>query len=313
MDNSVTTEQRQARIQKVTIVGLIANLFLSVGQVLAGVLGRSAAMVSDGVHSVSDVVLDGVVLIFVRISGHKRDRRLSFGYGKFETFATLLIVVVLIIIGGELFVSGLRGIADVLRGEPREAPRAIALWAAVVSILVKEALYQYTARSGRRVGSPVLEANAWHHRADALSSFGSLIGIGLAMLLGGRWVLLDPLVSCAISLFLIVEAVRMALPALKELLDYSLPDDVTTEMTRIAEQVDGVVDIHCLKTFRNGPSIVAEAHLSVRGDITVTEAHKISTAVEQALINRYGAGTQITLHIEPEGNCIFNTEETAQP
>lgn len=174
---------------------------------------------------------------------------------------------------------------------------------------MKEGLYQYTARSGRRVGSPVLEANAWHHRADALSSLGSLIGIVPAMVLGGRWVLLDPLVSCAISLFLIVEAVKMALPALKELLNYSLPDSVTDEMTRIAEAVPGVKDLHCLKTFRNGPSIVAEAHLSVQGDITVTEAHRISTAVEQALIDRYGAGTQVTLHIEPEGNCMFNTEE----
>lgn len=305
----ITKEQRQARVQRVTVVGLVANLFLSVGQVLSGVFGRSAAMVSDGLHSLSDVVLDGVVLLFVRIAGRKSDRRLSFGYGKFETAATLFIVVVLIIIGGELFMAGVRGIRDVLSGAGREAPTQLALWAAVISIAVKEGLYQYTARSGRRVGSPVLEANAWHHRADALSSLGSLIGIVPAMVLGGRWVLLDPLVSCAISLFLIVEAVKMALPALKELLNYSLPNSVTDEMTRIAEAVPGVKDLHCLKTFRNGPSIVAEAHLSVQGDITVTEAHRISTAVEQALIDRYGAGTQVTLHIEPEGNCMFNTEE----
>lgn len=309
MEEKLTPAERQARISRVTVAGMAVNLILSVGKVAAGVLGRSAAMISDGIHSVSDLVSDVVVLVCVRLSGRKRDSRHSFGYGKFETFATLIIVMLLIFVGAKLLTSGIEGIRAVLSGVATEPPRAVALWAAVISIVAKEGLYRYTAAVGRRVESPVVVANAWHHRSDALSSVGSLIGIGGAMLFGGRWVLLDPLVCCVISVFLIVEAVRMALPAVRELLDFSLPEEMTADIVRLAESVPGVLNLHNLKTFRNGPSIVIEAHLSVRSDMSVAEAHDISTAVEQALREHFGAETQVSIHIEPEHSSDHDDED----
>lgn len=309
MQSTLSPQVRQQRIRRVTVVGMVVNLLLSVGKIVAGVLGRSAAMISDGVHSISDFVSDIVVLVCVRFSGRKRDDRLSFGYGKFETLATLVIVLLLITVGAKLFASGIEGILAVLRGEQLESPRAIALWAAIVSIVSKEILYRYTAVVGRQVDSPVVVANAWHHRSDALSSIGSLFGIGGAMLLGGSWIVLDPLVSCGISIFLIVNAVRMSVPAIRELLNFSVPREMLAEMKRIAESVPGVVDLHNLKTFSNGPSIVIEAHLAVKSDISVAEAHDISTNVERALIDRFGLETQVSIHIEPEHSCRHDDEQ----
>ena len=290
---------REKRIMKVTLAGLVVNVILSAGKIAAGVFGRSAAMVADGVHSLSDLLSDIVVLVFVRVSSRGRDKDHEFGHGKFETLATLIVSLILIVVAAQMMVSGLKSIMEVLHGGTIPRPGYVALAAAAVSILAKEVLYRYTIHVGKAVDSPAVVANAWHHRSDAFSSIGSLVGIAGAIFLGDRWVILDPLVCCCISIAILVVAVKMAGPSLKELMDASLPEDVEKEIVALAMSVDGVRNVHELKTRRNGISIIIEAHMVVDPNITVEKAHDIVTAVEDVLRRRYGDGTQISIHIEP--------------
>ena len=293
---------RTNKITFVTLVGSVVNAALTAFKIVAGIIGHSAAMVADGVHSLSDLLSDVVVLVFVRISGKGRDKNHDYGHGKFETFATLIISLMLLVVGANLMSSGIASIKKILGGESVEAPGMIALWAALLSIVSKEILYRYTAVQGRKLDSPMMVANAWHHRSDALSSVGSLLGISGAILLGDKFVILDPLAGCVISIFIIVMAVRMSIPAIKELLDVSLPDEMEDEIERTAKGVPGVVDLHELKTRREGPGIVLEGHLVLHSDISLEQAHSISKQVERALRDRFGDSTQISLHLEPEND-----------
>lgn len=302
MPTVYSPKERENKITRVTLLGSVINLVLSVGKVLAGVFGHSAAMIADGIHSISDLASDIVVLAFVRISSKGKDRNHDYGHGKFETMATLIVSLVLVVVAAQLMASGIKTMLAILSGEQIPAPGYVALAAAVISIVSKEWLYRYTAAVGREVDSPVVVANAWHHRSDALSSIGSLVGVGGAMLLGDKWTLLDPLASCIISVAVFVVAVKMAVPSIKELLDVSLPDEMENEIISVASSVPGVKNLHGLKTMRSGPSIVIEAHLVVDPQMTVIEAHDISTEVEDALTSRYGQETQISLHIEPDEN-----------
>ena len=290
---------RVTEIRRITLWGALVNVLLTVFKLAAGILGRSAAMVADGVHSLSDLLSDAVVLVFTHISSKGRDRDHSFGHGKFETLATLIVSLILVVVGADLMAGGIRSITGVLNGELIPKPGYIALWAALVSIIFKEVLYHLTVRVGRKVDSPVVIANAWHHRSDAFSSVGALVGIGGAILLGDRWTILDPIASCCISIAIIVVAVKMALPSLAELLESSLPEDVENEIRAVVSGVEGVDDVHELKTRRNGISFIIDAHVAVDPDLSLVQAHDIATAVEVALRGRFGPETQISIHVEP--------------
>lgn len=297
----VSMEQnvRLKEIRRITLWGALANIVLTILKVVAGVLGRSAAMVADGIHSLSDLLSDLVVLVFAQISSKGKDRDHSFGHGKFETLATLIVCIILVVVAVQLMAAGIGSISEVLKGKALPKPGYIALWAAVASIVLKELLYQATVRVGRRVNSPVVIANAWHHRSDTLSSVGALAGIGGAIVLGEKWTVLDPLASCGISIAIIVVAVKMALPSLEELLEASLPEYIENDILSAASSVKGVVDIHELKTRRNGVSFIIDAHVVVDPDMTVVQAHDIATEVEKTLRGMYGPETQISIHIEP--------------
>lgn len=276
------------------------NLTLTAGKIAAGILGRSAAMVADGIHSLSDLLSDFVVLAFTRISSKGKDRDHSFGHGKYETLATLIVSVILVSVGANMMSSGVKAIVAVFNGEILPKPGSIALIAAIISIAIKEILYHATIRVGKKTGSTVVIANAWHHRSDALSSIGSLIGIGGAILLGDKWTMLDPLASCIISIAIITVAVKMAMPSLAELLETSLPEEIVKEIETTTASVKGVNNVHELKTRRNGMSFIIDAHIVVDPDISVVEAHDIATAVEDALRTRYGQETQLSIHVEPD-------------
>ena len=278
------------------------NITLTIAKLLAGIFGRSAAMVADGVHSLSDLLTDAIVLIFTHISSKGKDRDHSFGHGKFETMATLIISVILIVVGAKLMEGGIRSIVDVANGKDLQKPGYIALIAAIVSIVLKELLYHWTAKVGKSTNSPAVTANAWHHRSDALSSIGSLIGIGGAIILGQKWTILDPVASCGISIAIIVVAVKMAIPSLNELLEASLPEAIENEIIATASSVKGVKDVHNLKTRRNGISAIIDAHIVVDPSISITEAHDIATEVEDALSRKLGNETQVSIHIEPDKN-----------
>ena len=296
----IMMKNREQEIRSITLWGAVVNIALTVLKIVAGVLGRSAAMIADGVHSLSDLLSDIVVIVFTHISSKGKDRDHSFGHGKFETLATLIVSIILLAVGADLMAGGVKSIIAVVGGEVLPKPGYIALAAAIVSIVAKEILYRVTVRKGQKVNSPVVIANAWHHRSDAFSSVGSLVGIGGAILLGEKWTVLDPLASCAISVAIIVVAVKMALPSLAELLETSLPENIEKEITQTAMEVAGVNDIHELKTRRNGISFIIDAHIVVSPDMTVVEAHDIATAVEDRLREKYGNETQISIHVEPD-------------
>lgn len=287
-------------IRSITIWGAVVNIALTVAKIVSGVVGRSAAMIADGIHSLSDLLSDIVVLVFTHISSKGKDRDHSFGHGKFETLATLIVSIILVVVGAKLMSGGIKSIISVVNGEVIPKPGYIALAAAAISIAAKEILYYATVKVGKEVNSPVVVANAWHHRSDALSSIGALLGIGGAIILGDKWTVLDPIASCCISIAIIVIAVKMALPSLSELLETSLPEDIEAEIVRTASEISGVRDIHELKTRRNGISFIIDAHITVDPSISIVEAHDIATNVEEALQLKYGNETQISIHMEPD-------------
>ena len=293
-------EGREKQIRNVTLWGAAVNVVLTVAKLLAGIFGKSAAMVADGVHSLSDLLSDLVVLVFTHISSKGKDRKHSFGHGKFETMATLIVSVILIFVAYKLMSNGVESIVDIATGETLPKPSYIALIAAVMSIIAKEILYQWTAKVGKRTNSTVVIANAWHHRSDALSSIGSLIGIGGAIILGHEWTMLDPIASCVIIVVIAVTAIRIAIPSLAELLEASLPEEIENEIIKTAFEVPGVSDIHELKTRRNGVSVIIDAHIVVDPSMTIVEAHDIATNVEEALTAKFGKETQLNIHVEPD-------------
>ncbi len=292
--------KREDEIAKVTLAGSVVNLLLVGLKAVAGVAGHSAAMVSDAVHSLSDFVTDIVVLVFVRVSARPQDEGHDYGHGKFETLATLLIGLALAGAAVGIVVSGATKLAHWLQGEDLPSPGKIALWAALASIIVKELLFQYTRIKGRKLNSPALEANAWHHRSDALSSIGAAIGIGGAIVLGERWTVLDPLASIVVGAMLVKVAWDLLGPSFGELTDSSLPADTEREMLQLISEVEGVEDPHNLRTRRIGSHIAAEVHIRLDGSQTLESAHEKASQVERRFKERFGKESHIIIHMEPK-------------
>ena len=291
--------KREDEISKVTLVGSIVNLLLVGLKAFAGVAGHSAAMISDAVHSLSDFITDIVVLVFVRVSARPQDEDHDYGHGKYETIATLFIGLALAAAAVGIVVSGAQKMALWLQGEDLPSPGMIALWAALISIAVKELLYQYTRMKGKKLDSPALEANAWHHRSDALSSVGAVIGIGGSILLGNRWTVLDPLASIVVGAMLIKVAWDLLGPSFGELTESSLPISTENEMLEIIRGIDGVEDPHNLRTRRVGNRIAAEVHIRLDGSLSLADAHEKASEVERLLKERFGPQSHIIVHMEP--------------
>jgi cation diffusion facilitator family transporter len=291
---------REKEIARVTLVGSVVNLLLVGMKAVAGVAGHSAAMVSDAVHSLSDFVTDIVVLVFVRVSARPQDESHDYGHGKFETLATLFIGLALAAAAVGIVVSGAVKLARWFQGEDIPAPGTLALWAAFISIVAKEILFQYTRIRGRKLDSKALEANAWHHRSDALSSIGAAIGIGGAILLGRRWTVLDPLASIVVGAMLVKVAWDLLGPSFGELTDSSLPAETEKEMLDIIRSVPGVEDPHNLRTRRIGNRIAAEVHIRLDGTQTLEQAHEKATEVERRYRDRFGEQSHIIIHMEPK-------------
>ena len=302
MDNRMTEQERVKGIYRVTIVGSVVNLLLVVFKFVAGLLGSSSAMIADAVHSLSDFVTDIVVIVFVNISGKPEDEDHRYGHGKYETLATVIIALALFAVGVGILVDGVKDVAAVVNGAVLPAPSMIVLIAAALSIVAKELLYRYTAHVGRKLDSQAVVANGWHHRSDAFSSIGVLVGIGGAMLLGEKWRVLDPLAAIVVSAFIIKVAVDLIKPCLDELLERSLPAEVEQEIEQIILSEEGVTSPHHLRTRRIGNRYAIEVHIRMDGNLTLSEAHRITTAVEQKLKSRYGSATHVGIHTEPTPN-----------
>ena len=290
---------RDQRIYRITLLGGAVNVFLLLGKLIAGILGHSAAMVADAIHSLSDFLTDIIVLAFVKVSNKPADRDHRYGHGKYETIATSFIGLALVVVALMLGWSGIEKIVAFLHGEKLSSPESIAFLAAVVSIVSKEWIYRVTRKVATEVDSPALEANAWHHRSDALSSIGTAIGIGGALLLGPEWAVLDPLAALVVCVLILMAAYRLLKESSGELLEESLPKATEDRIEALVYQDPLVSDIHHLHTRRIGSIIAIEMHLRLPGDIPLTEAHSRTCVIEKLLRTEFGNGTHIMLHIEP--------------
>lgn len=291
--------KREKEIYKVTIVGSVVNFLLLVFKFVAGILGNSAAMVADAVHSLSDFVTDVIVVVFVRISGKPEDKCHAYGHGKFETLATAVIGIILFFVGLGMFYSAATTIVDVVEGKTLEAPGMLALVAAVLSVLLKELLYRYTVYKGKNLDSQVVVANAWHHRSDAFSSVGTLVGISGAVFLGKSWRILDPIAAVVVSFFVIKVAIQLLKPCLDELLEKSLPAEVENKIIDIILSFPNVSSPHHLRTRRIGNLMAIEVHIRMDGNISLNESHDTATQIEQRLRQEFGDKTHIGIHMEP--------------
>ncbi len=295
----VSTTERNRQIYRATIVGGVVNALLVVGKLAAGIVGNSAAMIADAVHSLSDFATDVVVLLFVKLSSKSADKDHPYGHGKYETIATSIIGLALLAVAVEIGYDGVCKIYAVIQGETLATPGSVALIAALGSILAKELVFRYTIYVARRVNSPAVEANAWHHRSDALSSIGTAIGIGGAIVLGSDWAILDPIAAVVVSVFIIRTALILIRRSGGELLEERLPDDTEQHIREIVYRTPQVEDVHHLYTRRIGSTIAIEMHLRLPGDMPLSEAHERARSIERDLRAEYGSATHIMLHLEP--------------
>lgn len=298
VDNQI--EIRQKEIVKVTLIGTVINAILIVLKFAAGILGNSAAMIADGVHSLSDFLTDFVVIVMLKISSKPCDEDHDFGHGKYETLATTIIGLLLILVGGGILWSGATKIYDFLvNGEQLVSPGWLAFGAAIASILLKEGIFQYTIKKSKNLNSEALVANAWHHRSDALSSIGTAIGIGAACILGNNWAILDPLAAVIVSFFIFKVAIQLIKSSVDQLLESSLPKEIEDQIEKIVHSYPGVTEMHNLRTRQVGVNYAITMHVRMNGDITLHECHEKVDLIEKELKEKFGHQTIISIHVEP--------------
>ena len=290
---------REKEIRHITLWGSAVNFALLVFKFAAGILGGSAAMIADAVHSLSDFITDIVVILFVHISDKPCDADHDFGHGKYETLATAIIGIMLAAVGAGILWNGVSAIWHFFIGKPLAQPGWIALTAAVLSVVSKEMLYQVTVRKGRQLNSKAVEANAWHHRSDALSSIGTAVGIGGAILLGDHWRVLDPLAAVIVSVFILKVAFQLFTPSMGELLEKSLPESDEDYIIQTILQQPGVHQPHNLRTRRIGNYAAIDVHIRMSPETTIATAHQATREIEDKLRAKFGPNTLINTHVEP--------------
>lgn len=309
--NHLDTSTRNREEKRCTLVGMTSDVVLSALKITTGIMGRSSAILADGIHSIGDTVTDGLVYAMVRLSGKGIDERYRYGRGKYETLAAFLISIILVTVSLGLLVDGIKDVFTALQGKTLERPHNIALIVGIVAVVVKEALYHYTRNKGKKTDSKALKAYAWHHRADALSTAATILGVAGAMFLGERWRVLDPLAAIVVSVLILVLAYRMGRPAVEELLEVSLPPEEQSLITAIVTGTAGVEAFHNLRTRRNGNLRVVDIHIKVDGDLSVNESHAITRQIEYRLSEELGE-VLTNIHVEPyhgHNNCEKNQSD----
>lgn len=300
-------DQREKTIYRVTIIGSIGNFLLLIFKFVAGILGHSAAMIADAVHSLTDFITDAIVIIFVKISAKPSDKEHDYGHGKYETLATVIISIILFFVGAAILYKSIMEILKYLHGEELQQPGMIALIAAILSIVVKEGLYRYTKYNAKKIESTVMEANAWHHRSDALSSIGTAVGIAGAIFFGVKGRVLDPLAAALVSFLIMGVAYKLLKPCLGELLETSLPEEEENRIIDAIKSVKNVYDPHNLRTRRIGSYASVEVHVRMNSEMTVRESHEITREIEARIKDIVGEKSFVSIHVEPyikqpEGN-----------
>ncbi|MDP8226449.1 MAG: cation diffusion facilitator family transporter [Candidatus Celaenobacter polaris] len=292
--NNCTTEVENHDIKKVTWVGLFVNFILAAIKFIVGILGHSQAVVADAVHSISDMVTDIAVLVGVKYWSAPPDKDHPYGHWRIETIITGFIGLGLAAVAVGI---GYNAIAT-LKDHCIETPKWIAIIGALVSIIVKELLYHWTVKVGRKVKSSALIANAWHHRSDALSSIPVLLAVGISVI-KPEWAFVDRIGAIVVSLIILKVSWDIVFPALKKLSDSGVSDKETEQIRSLAMQVDGVKDAHAIRTRDAGHGIFVDMHVLVDGNISVSEGHDISEKVRDEIINKGHDVLDVVVHIEP--------------
>ncbi len=279
--------------------GAGVNVVLALGKLLAGILGRSSALVADGVHSFSDLATDAVVLISLRLSRKPVDSSHDFGHGKMETLGAALVGIALISAGTAILWSAVNSVIQAVDGNIPPRPEWAALLVALVSIAGKEGLFQLTLRAATKHRSNAIAANAWHHRSDAFSSIATTLGILGTLLLGPQWRVLDPIAAIVVSALIFQAAAKIIKESIDELVEKSLDKNTENEIVRRVAAIGGANRPHSLRTRKIGNTVAVNLHVLVPPSLRVDEAHEISTEVEKEIKEMFGPGAFVSVHIEP--------------
>ena len=282
---------------KVTLVGVLVNALLILLKFVTGIFGSSQALIADAVHSISDLFTDAVVLIGIKISHKPPDKTHHFGHARIETLASTIVGMALI---GTALYLGIEASLTIYR-HTEYHPTTLALFGAGVSIVLKEVLYHYTIRTGRRIKSQLIVANAWHHRSDALSSVAVFIGVAGTQI-NPSWHVLDSFAALLVSFFIVKVGLEILRDALREFTDTAPKQEIIGKIQQCALSVNGVVDTHDLRVRTSGGLYQMEIHIVVDGQLTVLEGHKIAKAVEDCLVEDVGNFGCITIHVDPVEN-----------
>ena len=288
-----TTRIRKLKA-RASYIGAAVNVFQTLIKIGFGILGQSAALIADGIHSLSDLLSDLLVIIAVRLGSREADYDHPYGHRRFETIATVILGISLIAVGGAITWSVMNRMTH---PEHLPVPNVLGLGIAAVSILVNEWLYHYTKRIARQTRSKLLLANAWHQRSDAITSVVVLFGIGAVML---GYPLADAIAAIVVALMVAKIGLNLALESIKELVDTSLPPKLVAEIRTTIMGIDGVEGIHLLRTRQMGEDALIDAHIVVDPRITVSEGHSIGDTVRDELISRFDDVTDVLVHVDPE-------------
>lgn len=285
----------QTIVNRVTSIGIIGNIILSLFKFMAGILGHSSAMISDAIHSLSDILATFIAWLGIRLSMQAPDREHPYGHERLECVASLLLGVILF---GTGLMIGLTGLRTILAGhyDELQSPGSVALIAAIVSIATKEGMFWYTRYYAKVLNSAAFMADAWHHRSDALSSIGSLIGIGGAML---GFPILDPVASVAIALCIIKVAYDILKDAVSKLLDTACSSEYEKKLADFIAAQDGVDRLDVLHTRMFGNKIYIDAEISVDGDKSLTAAHEVAENVHNQVEQHFDNIKHIMIHVNP--------------
>lgn len=289
----INPTKRTKITQKITIIGALVNFLLAIFKVIAGLIGNSGALIADGIHSLSDLLSDGIVLYAAKHSAAAPDAEHPYGHERFETIATLGLAIILAIIGVGIIFDAISR----LSAPTPLTNNALLLAVAGASVVSKEILYWLTLKIGERYKSPMLVANAWHHRSDALSSIVVLVGIIGAL---NGYIYLDGVAAIVVGLMILSISWKLGFGAAKELVDTSIDNHDLENLHAAILKISGVESVHSLRTRKNGHKISADVHVEVEPFLSVSEGHIISVSVERAAKNCLDELSDVTVHIDPE-------------
>lgn len=280
---------------KTSVISIITNLILSLIKLIAGIIAASASMISDAIHSASDVFSTILVIIGIKISSKEPDQEHPYGHERFECIASLLLAGILFATGA---VIGLEGIKTLYYGswQDMETPGILAIWAAVISIVVKESMYHFTMVQAKRLKSTALKADAWHHRSDGFSSIGALIGIYFAR---HGFLFMDSVASIIICLFIIKAAYDICRDSVNKLVDKSCSDEFINELSEFIKNVDGVMRLDSLLTRSFGNKAYIDVEIAVNANLSLLEAHEIAETVHEKIENSFLSVKHATVHVNP--------------